>query len=444
MTHRIRLAVALVVGGILSASPFVGAAMQQAQPIPATGTSAQALEAEITGVEGLAEVRQGDDQPWVPAKVGMKVGEMAEFRTGPHSAIRFVIAPDQTITVDRLGIVKLLKAINDNGTIRTNVGMKYGRTRYDIEAAGRAHDASITTPNSTLAVRGTQFSATDQRPFPTEAVSLTGTVQYRDAKKQIAFGARGAGKTKVNSDTPNAAALGLTLATQDPSISLARSEAENNLVNNLLASGSTVFFDRDLGIKVVRGGTPPTDQQLVPALPGVLNIVARWHTNADLNLSVSTPGGPNGGGEVLYPIGALSTNSSGGKVAFDHQGGPNGGVEVVYFPTSKIPDGLYGIGLTLVSGATTNAQVDAFLNGRRVPIFTGQGFSNSVNVQVAPPIPGFVDGTAVGVLPVNVTIPSSRTNTGAASGSTVSSVKTSVPPKAAIASSPTVTRRTSR
>jgi hypothetical protein len=92
-----------------------------------------------------------------------------------------------------------------------------------------------------------------------------------------------------------------------------------------------VFFDRDIGIKVVTGGRVPNDAQLIPTLPGVLNFVARWNTNSDLNFSVFTPGGKNNGGEVLYPTGVLSSNSTGGRVAFDHRGGPNGGIEVIYY-----------------------------------------------------------------------------------------------------------------
>jgi hypothetical protein len=49
--------------------------------------------------------------------------------------------------------------------------------------------------------------------------------------------------------------------------------------------------------------------------------------------------------------------------------------------------------------------VDAFLNGKRIDIFNGQGLVKTNTVQVAAPIPGFVDGTAAGVVPINVDIP---------------------------------------
>ena len=127
---------------------------------------AERLIATVTGVEGIVQFRESDDQPWQRADVGQKVSENGEFRTGPRSAVRFVIPPDHTITVDRLSTVKVLQAINDNGVIRTQMGMRYGRTRYSIEAAGREHESFITSPSATLAVRGTDFSSFDQRPFP--------------------------------------------------------------------------------------------------------------------------------------------------------------------------------------------------------------------------------------------------------------------------------------
>jgi hypothetical protein len=303
--------------------------------------------------------------------------------------------------------------------------MKYGRTRFDIEAAGREHEATISTPSSTLAVRGTKFEVLDQRPFAAIGVSYQGTVNFRDKKKQVNFGSGAGGKAVVDVNSSSSAALALNETTSDPAVPSARSEAEAPLIDRLLTSGATVFFDREAQIKVVKGGSVPTDQQLIPTLPGAINFVARWHTDADLNFSVSTPGGANDGGETLYPIGALSTNSSGGKVAFDHRGGPNGGIEVIYFPTADVPSGFYALGLTLISGNPTTAQVDAFKDGQRINIFAGsQGNVTSAIVQVEKPVPGFVDGTAVGVVPIGVNVPFSKKGQTSASVASTSSKTT--------------------
>src|SRR3954467_6740611 len=156
-----------IVFGCLLISTIANA--QQSRP-----TGATVFRGTITRAEGIVQVRQSEDAPWQKATVGMKLGEGAEFRTGPRSAVRFEIPPDQTITLDRLGTVKLIEAIQRTDSVKTDLGMKYGRVRYDVEAAGLAHDSTIHSPGSALAVRGTQVSYTDQPPFAPEATSLIG------------------------------------------------------------------------------------------------------------------------------------------------------------------------------------------------------------------------------------------------------------------------------
>src|SRR3954464_9360237 len=144
-----------------------------------------ALTATITAVEGIVQVRAGEDAAWQKATVGMKIGEGAEFRTGPRSAVRFEIPPDQIITLDRLGTVKLIEAVQKNQGVKTDLGMKYGRVRYDVEAAGLSHDSTIHSPGSALAVRGTRVTLYDQPPFAPEAISLRGRAAFRNNRRQM-------------------------------------------------------------------------------------------------------------------------------------------------------------------------------------------------------------------------------------------------------------------
>ncbi|HEV2293465.1 MAG TPA: FecR domain-containing protein [Tepidisphaeraceae bacterium] len=339
------------------------------QPATQPAESAEALQATVTGVEGVVQVRTAEGQPWQKAAVGMVLDQNAEFRTGPRSAVQFTIPPDQTITLDRLGTVKVLQAVNDNGKFKTNLGMRYGRTRYDIEAAGREHESTISSPSSTLAVRGTKVSLYDQRPFVAQAVSLTGRAEFRDARKRIRFGGPGAGKLKVNENADSAAEASLAEAFVDPGAALARTDAEAGLIANLLSRGATIGYDYEKGIKVIRGGThPTTDAELIPVLPGSLNFVLRWDNNADLNLAVLSPHAPNAQDadrNTVYPIGGLNVIPNGGRTGFDHRGGPNGGIEIVYWP-GTFPEGGYFFGSQHISGATTPATVDVFQGGQRV------------------------------------------------------------------------------
>jgi hypothetical protein len=365
----------------------------------ATSPAVEGLKATVTGVEGVVQVRTAEDQPWQKATVGMVLDQNAEFRTGPRSAVRFTIPPDQTITLDRLGTVKVLQAVNENGKIKTNLGMRYGRTRYDIEAAGREHESTISSPSSTLAVRGTKVSLYDQRPFRSQAVSLTGRAEFRDARKRIRFGGPGAGKLKVNEDAGSAAEASLQEAFVDPGAALARSDAEQNLIADLLSRGATISYDYEKGIKVIRGGTHPvTDAELIPVLPGQLNFVLRWEGNADLNLAVlsPTPEGVQGDQRLaVYPIGGANVLRNGGRTDFDHRGGPNGGMEIAFWP-GPFPSGTYQIGSQHMSGANTPATVDVFQGGRRLTIRSSQGPQETVNF-ISEPIPAeFGSGQLVG------------------------------------------------
>jgi hypothetical protein len=378
-------------------------ALANAQPAT-TQTEREPLKATITGVEGMVQVRDNETAPWRKATVDMVLNEDAEFRTGPKSAVRFTIPPNQTVTLDRLGTVKLLTVAREGGKIKTNLGMKYGRTRYDIEAAGQEHESSISSPSSTLAVRGTDVSLYDQRPFRAEAVSLTGRADFREGKKQLAFGGKNAGKTKVAQGDSVVSSVALAESFIDPNLQFARSGSETSIVSNLVSRGATFSFDRTQNIGVLFGGTHPlTDQELIPTLPGQLNFVLRWDANVDLNLIVSNSVG-NRGGEVLFPASGLNRTLSGGRIDFDHRGGPNGGIEIAYWG-GKIAPGSYGIGVLLPAGASdTAATVDVFQGGQRIGIFDGSGIVPTANVVVTPPIPGIAEGTLVGTVQVPGTV----------------------------------------
>src|SRR5438045_2866157 len=87
------------------AAPTTAATTASTLPAP----NAESLTATVTGIEGNVQVRTATDAPWQKAQIGMVLNEEAELRTGPRSAVRFTIPPDQTITVDRLGLVKVLQ-----------------------------------------------------------------------------------------------------------------------------------------------------------------------------------------------------------------------------------------------------------------------------------------------------------------------------------------------
>ena len=326
-------------------------------------TEGEQLTITVAAVQGTVQYRTADDQPWRTCTIGLELGEGAEFRTGMRSAVQFTLPPNQTITLDRLGTIKVLQAIKQHDAYKTDVGMKYGRTRYEVQAAGIEHESTVRTPNSTLAVRGTGVNITDERPFAPTAFRYDGLAEWTaDNRRQIL--GQSAGNVKAVGGEP-AAQTALFESVVDPNIRFARTADEVPLVNNLVSRGSVFSVENNRGIPIVTGGTPPaTDAELLKVLPGVLDFVLRWDGPANLDLTV---GVLIGAGEALYPATGANTSPSGGVIPFDHRGGPHGGIELAYWG-KNYPRALYPVGVTSVSGATVDWRIDVFLNGSRVNI----------------------------------------------------------------------------
>src|SRR5436309_2221132 len=181
-----------------------------AQTQPASTQPAQgALRVTVAEVTGNVQVRSDEKAPWQKATVGMVVDEGAEFRTGPRSSVRCTIPPDQSFTLDRLGTVKVLQALRKGDKLKTDMMMKYGRTKYSVEAAGLEHESTIASPSGTLAVRGTVVSLYDQPPFVPEAVSYTGKARFSEAGHQVNLGGKGAGTQTIAANRDSAAATAL-------------------------------------------------------------------------------------------------------------------------------------------------------------------------------------------------------------------------------------------
>ncbi|MEX0774138.1 MAG: hypothetical protein WD042_00345 [Phycisphaeraceae bacterium] len=171
-------------------------------PVAAEEAPRQDLRVTIAGVQGMVQVRGEENAAWESAKAGMVLGPGAEFRTGPRSMVQFRVPPDQIITLDRLGTVKVLEAIRlAENKVKLDLGMEYGRTDYRVEAAGVEHDTTIRSPASTLAVRGTtgMTSSSNGGTFPDQFKAFNNLVTRTQGGQQVAFGGKGT-QTQVNSN----------------------------------------------------------------------------------------------------------------------------------------------------------------------------------------------------------------------------------------------------
>jgi len=356
---------------VLLSAHGTGWALQATQPQssqPASNPSGLPegpLQIFVTRVIGKVQYRTPDSDKWQFAKEGMELPEGTEFNTIPFSRLQFRILPDQVFAVDRVTRVKVIRANFRSGKLITEAGMEFGRVRYDIEGAGVEHDATIRSPNATLAVRGTQVSLYDQPPFVPQAISLTGRAQFRDARKAVAFGGKGR-TTVVSAAAPSAAQLALAQAVEDPDLQRARTPSEAALIAQFISRGSIQFFDQTRGIEVIRGGVPPAPQSLARTLPG-LSVFLSWTGNANLDLSV----GVQSNNEFLYPVGGLNRYPNRDFIPFDHQGGPHGGVELASFPriTNSNVNELLFLGASHIWGKPTDMTFSAFLNGKPAMLF---------------------------------------------------------------------------
>ena len=150
---------------------------------PTTQENAQQLTATVASVSGIVEVRDDENAPWRRAAQSMVVPVGGECRTGPKSSITLTMPGEQQITLDRLGVVKILEALKTDTKLKTDLGMKYGRVRYRIEGAGLEHESTIRSPSSALAVRGTDVVKTDDA-FSANVVVYKGVVQVPTTERR--------------------------------------------------------------------------------------------------------------------------------------------------------------------------------------------------------------------------------------------------------------------
>lgn len=150
---------------------------------PVVPANVESLPIVIEAVKGVAQIRENADAKWQKALPGMKIAVGWEMRTGLRSAIQFKIGKDHTVLVDRLGSVAVLDAIRTGGKVKTDVGMKYGRTKYVVDAVAEEHDSTVRAPSATLAVRGSDVTVSDNALFGYAAVV--------DHSKDVSIQARG-------------------------------------------------------------------------------------------------------------------------------------------------------------------------------------------------------------------------------------------------------------
>jgi len=142
---------------MLASSAFAGeaAAAAAAPPAPAAAPAAAGkAAATVKSVDGTVETRPAAGQPWVPVKVGDRLSEGADLRTGfrAHCLLEMT---QSAVKVDPLTVVRIGELRSDGSTVRTRLYLKQGNLESDVSKTGQKNDFAIVTPAATLSVRGT-------------------------------------------------------------------------------------------------------------------------------------------------------------------------------------------------------------------------------------------------------------------------------------------------
>jgi hypothetical protein len=285
----------------LLACSIISPRCQAQATTPATGPAESSisgpLQIHVTAAQGGAQFRTDAASRWHSVVAGSDFIEGVEFRTGPKGTVQFTVGTDQVFRVDRLTAVKVLRAnLNPDGTIRTDVGMTYGRVSKDVDEPSHPHQDTIVSPSSTLAVRGTRVSLYDQPPFAPEAVSLTGAAIYHNVHGPLVhLGAKGSGLAKVADGSNGAAQYQIESNVVDPNgLFSGRSGSEYLALQSALGglTGTELGVFQSASADV--GGAQGTAVIGSIPVPGELFLYLSWNSstlNTVVNFSVTTPTG---------------------------------------------------------------------------------------------------------------------------------------------------------
>lgn len=278
--------------GIISGIPLPIQAQDKVVKEKKAAVEGIPLQIVITAVQRSVQVRTTEDDPWQEAKVGMELGPGAEFRTGPRSSVRFNIPPDQTVTLDRLGTIKVLEALQQEQgkKVKIDLGMQYGRTHYNIAASGVEHESVIRSPSVVLGVRGSDV--TMQFDAFTSYASGEGKLRFfnRLNRESIAFGRNV--RSKMRSDRQNPPLVSQEEATIDAKGQFAGRTVLDQQLNQQAPNVGGDDYRVVVGLQRMTRFSSSFARIGVPKVPGPLNFTLTWKNvegssgTANLDLSV--------------------------------------------------------------------------------------------------------------------------------------------------------------
>ncbi len=116
--------------------------------------------AVITEVKGKVEIKPPGGS-WTPAGTGREISRGTAISTGFNSGATLDLGSSE-IQVRQLTRISLNELVQQQGTIKTDLGLRVGKIRAEIKSVeGLKHDFTIRSAVSTASVRGTTLEGED-------------------------------------------------------------------------------------------------------------------------------------------------------------------------------------------------------------------------------------------------------------------------------------------
>ena len=115
------------------------------------------LNARITDVQGKnVQVSLDDDQSWKPAKVDLELPKNAAVRTGFASTCEISFDTHSIVQIEPLSSVRIADFFGTDTEHQVRANLQYGAVRCGVDQGRIKADTEVSTPVSTLSIRGTR------------------------------------------------------------------------------------------------------------------------------------------------------------------------------------------------------------------------------------------------------------------------------------------------
>ena len=112
----------------------------------------------VIHVEGQAQARANQQEPWRPIRLDDKLDVGSEIRTGLRGVVGLRAGINATILIDRLTVFRLVELSQDQQTLVSRTAILRGRVDVKVDDRGMVNDFQAATPSAVLSVRGTGLS----------------------------------------------------------------------------------------------------------------------------------------------------------------------------------------------------------------------------------------------------------------------------------------------